>query len=185
MYFGTDRGLVETADRSDTSGVYRGIQTATTYKPAENLAWGTGPYYWRIDEYNQDAIGSTGSIWSFTVADYLIIDDFEEYNSEDHQIWFTWHDGLGYGSPTVPPYYPGNGTGSTVGDENTNSYVEEIIVHGGSHSMPFHYDNNKQGYSKYSEIEIALSARRDWTQYDVGELSILVQRLSGIGRKLR
>jgi len=172
VYFGTDRGLVETADRSDTSGVYRGIQTATTYKPAENLAWGTGPYYWRIDEYNQDAIGSTGDIWSFTVADYLIIDDFEEYNSEDHQIWFTWHDGLGYGSSTVPPYYPGNGTGSTVGDENTNSYVEETIVHGGSQSMPFHYDNNKQGYSKYSEIEIALSARCDWTQYDVGELSI-------------
>jgi len=172
VYFGTDRALVETADRSDTAGVYRGRQTATSYVPAESLDWGTGPYYWRIDEYNPDTMVSTGSLWSFTVADYLIIDDFEGYSSEDNQIWFTWHDGLGYGSPAVPPYYAGNGTGSTVGDENTNSYTEETIVHGGGQSMPLFYDNNKQSYSKYSETEMTLSTRRDWTQYDVAELSI-------------
>jgi hypothetical protein len=172
VYFSTDRGLVEIADRSDTSGVYQGRQTVTSYNPAESLAWGTGPYYWRIDENNPDTIVSTGSIWSFTVADYLIIDDFEDYNSETNQIWFAWHDGLGYGSPAVPPYYAGNGTNSSVGDENTNSYTEETIIHGGNQSMPLFYDNNKQGYSKYSETEMTLSARRDWTQYDVGELSI-------------
>ena len=172
VYFGTDRGFVEIADRSDTSGIYQGRQTTTIYNPTESLAWGTGPYYWRIDEYNQDAIVSTGSLWSFTVADYLIIDDFEDYNSENNQIWFVWHDGLGYGSPVVLPYFAGNGTGATVGDEDTNSYTEEIIVHAGNQSMPLFYDNNKQGYSKYSETEMTLSARRDWTQYDVSELSI-------------
>ena len=172
IYFDTDRGHVEIADRSDTSGVYRGRQTATSYIPAESLDWGTGPYYWRIDEYNPDATVSTGSLWSFTVADYLIIDDFEDYDSEINQIWFIWHDGPGYGSPAVPPYYEGNGTGSTVGNENTNSYTEETVVHGGNQSMPLFYDNNKQGYSKYSETEMTLSARRDWTQYDVSELSI-------------
>jgi hypothetical protein len=172
VYFGTDRGLVVTADHSDTSGVYRGRQTTTSYNPTESLAWGTGPYYWRIDEYNPDAIVSTGNIWSFTVADYLIVEDFEDYDSETNQIWFAWHDGLGYGSPVVQPYYAGNGTGSSVGDENTNSYTEEIIVHGGNQSMPLLYDNNKQGYSKYSETEMILNVWRDWTQYDVGELSI-------------
>jgi hypothetical protein len=172
VYFGTDWALVETADRSDTSGVYRGRQTATSFIPAESLAWGTGPYYWRIDEYNPDATVSTGSIWSFTVADYLIVDDFESYDSENNQLWFAWHDGLGYGSPAVPPYFAGNGTGSMVGDENTSSYTEENIVHGGNQSMPLFYNNNKQGYSKYSETEMTLSTRRDWTQYDVGELSI-------------
>jgi len=172
VYFGTDRVFVEIADRTDTSGIYRGRQTATVYNPTESLDWGTGPFYWRIDEYNQDTTVNTGSLWSFTVADHLIVDDFEDYNSEDNQIWFEWHDGLGYGSPLVPPYYAGNGTGATVGDEDTNSYTEETIVHGGNQSMPLFYDNNKQGYSKYSETEMTLSARRNWTQYDVDELSI-------------
>jgi hypothetical protein len=38
--------------------------------------------------------------------------------------------------------------------------------------MPLFYDNNKQGYSKYSETEMTLSSRRDWTQHDVSELSV-------------
>jgi hypothetical protein len=172
VYFGTERAFVEIADRSDTSGVYRGRQTATNYSPTESLDWGTGPYYWRIDEYNTDGTISSGNVWSFTIADYLIVDDFEDYNAEDNQIWFAWHDGLGYGAPGVPPYYAGNGTGSTVGEENTSSYTEETIVHGDGQSMPLFYDNNKQGYWKYSETEMTLSTRRDWTQYDVGELSI-------------
>jgi hypothetical protein len=172
VYFGTDKAFVEIADRSDTSGIYRGRQTATSYIPAESLDWGTGPYYWRIDEYNPDTTVSTGSLWSFTVADHLIVDDFEDYNSENNQIWLAWHDGLGYGAPAVPPYFAGNGTGATVGDENTNSYTEETIVHGGGQSMPLFYNNNKPAYSKYSETEMTLSARRDWTQYDLGELSI-------------
>jgi hypothetical protein len=143
-----------------------------SYSPAESLDWGTGPYYWRIDEYNPDGTISSGNVWSFTVADYLIVDDFEDYDSEENQIWFAWHDGLGYGAMGVPPYYAGNGTGSTVGDENTSSYTEEIIVHGGSQSMPLFFDNNKQGYSKYSQTEMTMSAWRNWTRYDVGELSL-------------
>ena len=172
VYFGTNRVFVEVADSSDTSGIYRGRQTTTSYDPTESLDWGTGPYYWRIDQYNSDGTISSGSVWSFTVADYLIVDDFEDYDAEDNQVWFAWHDGLGYGAPGVPPYYAGNGTGSTVGDENTSSYTEETVVHGGGQSMPFFYDNNKQGYSKYSEAEMTLSTRRDWTAYDVGELSL-------------
>jgi hypothetical protein len=172
VYFGTDRVLVEVADSSDTSGIYRGQQIASTYNPTEGLDWGTGPYYWRIDEYNADGTISSGNVWSFTVADHLIVDDFEDYDSEDNQIWFTWHDGLGYGAPGVPPYYAGNGTGATVGDEKTSSYTEQTIVHGGGQSMPLFYDNSKQGYAKYSETEIVLSDWRDWTGYDVGELSL-------------
>jgi hypothetical protein len=29
------------------------------------------------------------------------------------------------------PAYPGNGSGSAVGDEGTSSFTEEVIVHGG------------------------------------------------------
>jgi len=34
------------------------------------------------------------------------------------------------------------------------------------------YDNNKQGYSKYSEAELTLTAPRDWTKNEVKELSL-------------
>jgi hypothetical protein len=38
--------------------------------------------------------------------------------------------------------------------------------------MPVTYDNNKQGYSKYSEVEHTLTDQRDWTAESVTELSI-------------
>jgi len=131
-------------------------------------------YYWRVDEVNdlEDPAVIEGDIWSFTTKEYLVIDDFELYDSNDNQIWYAWKDGLGYGSPDVPPYFPGNGTGAAVGDETTDSFTEETIVHEGGQSMPFSYDNNKQGYAKHSEAELTLSYPRDWTLGGVKELSL-------------
>jgi len=131
-------------------------------------------YYWRVDEVNDPSIGATlsGDLWSFTTAQFLVIDDFEHYDANDNQIWYAWHDGLGYGSPTTPPYFAGNGTGAAVGDENTASFTEQAIVHGGSQSMPLNYDNNKQGFAKYSEAELTLSSPRDWTVGGVGALTL-------------
>jgi len=40
------------------------------------------------------------------------------------------------------------------------------------YSLPFFYDNHKQGYANYSEIEKALSYPRDWTEESVAELSL-------------
>ncbi len=171
VYFGTDREAVAGADTS-TADVYRGRQGSTSYNPPEGVEWGGGPYYWRIDEYNTDGTTSTGNIWSFTVTDFILVDDFESYDNLENQIWYSWKDGLGYGTPDTQPYYGGNGTGSAVGDENTASYTEENIVHGGRKSMPLFYDNNKQGYLKYSEAEMTFSPRRDWTKHGITKLSL-------------
>jgi hypothetical protein len=38
--------------------------------------------------------------------------------------------------------------------------------------MPVAYDNNKQGYAKYSEAERTLTPPRDWTADGVAELSL-------------
>jgi len=172
VYFGADKDAVDIADASDTTGIYRGRQGATNYSIPEALEWAGGPYYWRIDEYNTDGTISTGGTWSFSVADYLIIDDFEDYDTGENQIWYVWEDGLGYGIPGTPPYSAGNGTGSAVGDETTLSYMEETIVHGGSQSMPVYYDNNQQSKLKYSEVVKTLSSGRDWTREGVGVLTI-------------
>jgi len=169
VYFGTDRDAVTDADASDTTGIYRGRQGVTIYTPAEGVEWGGGPYYWRVDEYNTDATISKGNVWSFTVADFIVIDDFEDYDVGNNEIWWVWLDGLGYAShPTKPPY-PGNGTGSMVGDETTSSYMEETIVHGGGKSMPVFYDNS---ILRYSEVEKTLTYPRDWTENGVNTLSI-------------
>jgi hypothetical protein len=172
VYFGTDKKPVKQADASDVAGIYRGRQNTNTYSPPEGIEWGGGPYYWRIDEYNADGTINKGRVWSFTVADFIGVDDFENYDAGDNQIWYVWKDGLGYGAPGTDPYYPGNGTGAAVGDETTSSYMEETIVHGGGKSMPVSYDNNKQGYMKYSEVEHTLTVHRDWTEQGVAELSL-------------
>jgi hypothetical protein len=171
VYFGTDRDAVKDADTT-TADIYRGRQSQRSYSPPEGVEWGGGPYYWRIDQVNTDETISKGRIWNFTVADNIPIDDFEAYNSGDNQIWFAWNDGLGAGSPGTPGYIPGNGTGSMVGDDTTNSYTEETIVHGGRQSMPYWYDNNKTGFSNYSEAKLTLTEKRDWTEEGVAELSI-------------
>ncbi|MHC4171570.1 MAG: LamG domain-containing protein [Planctomycetota bacterium] len=173
VYFGTDKDVVDNADTSDTTGVYRRRQSLTSYTPPEGVEWGQS-YYWRIDQYNTDGTISTGKVWIFTVADFLVVDNFEDYDAADNQIWYAWKDGLGYGSPppAPPPYSAGNGTGSAVGDDTSASYTEQNIVHGGFQSMPCLYDNNKQGYLKYSEAELTLSYPRDWTRNGVKALSL-------------
>ena len=172
VYFGTYKDAVANADSSDTTGIYRGSQAGTSFTPSEGIEWGGGPYYWRIDENNTDATVTKGRVWSFTVADFILIDDFESYDANDNQIWYAWHDGLGYGAPDTADFFAGNGTGAAVGDETTASYTEETIVNGGSQSMPLAYDNNKQGFAKYSETELALTAPRDWTKHELAELSL-------------
>jgi len=161
VYFGTDQTAVENADSSDATGLYRGRQAGTTYTPPESLEWGTGPYYWRIDEFNTNGSLSTGGIWSFTVADHLIVENYESYTDDDlagEAIWQSWIDGFGVAD-----------NGAQVG-YLLPPYAEQGIVHGGGQSMPLMYDNTAG--VRNSEAQLALTALRDWTAYDVSNLSI-------------
>ncbi|HCO95198.1 MAG TPA: hypothetical protein DIU00_14810, partial [Phycisphaerales bacterium] len=171
VYFGTDLDAV--ANATTASPEYKGAKALgeESYDPGMLIL--NTAYYWRIDEVNDSPDSPwAGNVWSFTTGDFFVIDDFEDYDAADNQIWYAWHDGLGAGALGTPGYFAGNGTGSAVGDETTASYTEETIVHGGNQSMPLNYDNNKQGYSKYSEVEHTLTGQRDWTAEGVAELSI-------------
>ena len=178
VYFGTDQEAVRNADTS--SPEYKGSRNlgSESYDPGK-LDWDT-TYFWRVDEVNNTNPQSpwVGGVWSFTTANFLIVDDFEDYDTGDNQIWYAWKDGLGYGTPGIDPYYAGNGSGSAVGDENTGSYTEETIVHRGRQSMPLFYDNNMQGKFTYSEAELTLTYPRDWTENNVNTLTIWFRGIS-------
>ena len=169
IYFGTDKDAVKNADTSSPEYKGSGNLGSESYDPGQ-LQWDT-TYYWRIDEVNNTNPDSpwTGPLWSFTTANFLAVDDFEDYDVGNKEIWWAWIDGLGYASHPTLPAHLGNGTGSMVGDETTGSYMEETIVHGGNQSMPVFYDNS---ILRYSEVEKTLTYPRDWTEFGVSTLSI-------------
>jgi len=162
LYFGTDKDAVKNADTS--SPEYKGTRDlgAESYDPGM-LEWDT-TYYWRIDEVNNTNPDGpwTGILWSFTTANFLVVDDFESYNDIDppdpqsNRIFEAWLDG--YEIPT---------NGALVGNE-LPPYAEQTIVHGGVQSMPYFYDNSVGN----SEATLTLTYPRDWTENGVTTLTI-------------
>jgi hypothetical protein len=72
VYLGTAFADVNSATRTNAKGVLASQgQTATTFQPADVLAYGQ-TYYWRIDEANKpsDNVIFRGTVWSFTVEPY-------------------------------------------------------------------------------------------------------------------
>ena len=165
VYFSTDEQAV--IDRTAPVVSVPGIdQCSTTHDPGP-LELAT-TYYWRVDEVNDAATTTTwqGDIWSFTTADFVIVDDFESYNNidppdpESHTIFETWSDG--YADPTRNGALAGN-------DFPPYCETRPDYVHGGAQAMPLSYDNN----GKYSEATMALTGTaRDWTRYGIAELSL-------------
>jgi len=166
VFLGTNEAAVVNAHAA-TVGIYRGRQFATIYNPGE-LEWGQ-TYYWRIDEvYNLDPHSPwKGNIWSFTTADYITVDDFEDYDDYTNRIFETWIDGFGYTDP--PPGHHGNSTGSTIGYVDP-PFTEQTIVHSGQQSMPFGYNNVTWPF--YSMAERTWVVPQDWTRNGVKVLTL-------------
>ena len=168
IYFGEEKEAVANAT-TDSPSIYRGRQAAelTSYDPGI-LEWGK-TYYWRIDEVNDEDSNSPwkGNVWSFTTANFLIVEDFESYNDldpfepESRRIYVIWVDG--FDNPER--------NGSIVGPLDWGDW--QMIVHSGMQSMPFYYDNS--GPATYSEATADidnLAIGRDWTIEGVGILSL-------------
>ena len=163
VYFGIDKEAVKNADTSSPEYKGSGNLGSESYEPGQ-LEWDT-TYYWRVDEENNNNADSpwTGPLWSFTTANFLIVDDMESYNDLDegepgsNRIYLAWIDG--FDNPAV--------NGSTVGHLDP-PFAEQTIVHSGSQSMPFAYDN---AVGK-SEATLTLTSNRDWTVKGVNRLTI-------------
>jgi hypothetical protein len=154
VYFGSDAASLELKASGGLG--------SESYDPGL-LEWNT-TYYWRVDEANNADADSpwTGPLWSFTTANFLVIDDMESYNDlnpEDpdvNRIYDSWWDG-----------YFDETNGSQVGHLDPPFY-EESIVHSGNKSMPLYYDN---AVGK-SEATMNLTSNSDWTVKGVDTLTI-------------
>jgi len=155
IYFGADAASLELKGSGDLG--------SESFEPGE-LEWNT-TYYWRVDEVNNANADSpwTGPLWSFTTANFLIIDDMESYNDINegeegsNRIYLAWVDG--FNNPAT--------NGSVIGNEPP-PIAEQTIVHSGSQSMPMSYDN---AVGK-SEATLTLRSNRDWTVKGVNTLTI-------------
>jgi len=176
VYLGTDANAVGAADASDAAGIYRRRQNAADYTP-EDIAWGQ-KYYWRVDEINADETITRGKVWTFNMADYLIVDTFESYtNNSPDRVFQTWVDGMGY-SPDdyFPDGHPGNGSNAAVGNDiwspdspdYNGNIMERTNVYSGSQAMPMDYNNIISPY--YSEAERTWATAQNWTLNDVNTL---------------
>ncbi|MCP4611549.1 MAG: hypothetical protein GY845_22790 [Planctomycetes bacterium] len=153
-YFGSDAASLELKSSGNLG--------SESFEPGQ-LEWNT-TYYWRVDEANSTNANSpwTGNIWSFTTANFLIIDDMESYNDldeadpESNRIYLAWIDG--FGDPT---------NGSLVGYVNP-PFAEQSNVHSGNQSMPLEYDNT----AGKSEATLTLTSNKDWTVKGVDTLTI-------------
>jgi hypothetical protein len=159
VYLGTDWDEVNDAN-TDSVGIYRGRKDPCEYDPCDYLELGT-TYYWRIDEVNDPCVWK-GNIWKFTVADFLYIDDFEDYS-------------------------PGGGAGAIDGDNGwtqgfaappyTGAYLEiglpyEGAAVRGQQSMQYYYDNTTEGGPYYSETGTKSLDPCDWTILDMKMLTL-------------
>jgi hypothetical protein len=118
-------------------------------------------HYWKINEVNDLAEPAVweGDIWSFTVSDSIVVDNFESYTDDDaagKAIWQTWIDGFGVAD-----------NGSQVGNLQP-PYAEQTIVHGGKNSMPLFY-NNTDGATT-SEATRTFDVPQDWTLHGIQTL---------------
>jgi hypothetical protein len=166
VYFGTDKDAVRSADKGSPEYKASAALGSESYDPGK-LEWNS-TYYWRIDEV--EAAGTQkGIVWSYTTADFLIVDDFEGYNDLDpadpasNRIFNVWIDG--YGDAT---------NGSLVGYDNP-PFAEQTIVHSGLQSMPMFYDNSA---AAKSEATLTLDYPRDWTEKSVDTLTIWIRGAS-------
>jgi len=139
VYIGTSLADVNDADNSLPVGssVYKGNQAGTTYTPALEF---DKTYYWRIDEVRSGGKIIKGDIWRFSVSEYLLVDNFETYDSAG--VLTEWE----------------SLEGAWVN-------ISTTISRGGSQSLENSYYNVQQ-YA-YSAAARTFDSPRDWTAGDI------------------
>ncbi|HUT30518.1 MAG TPA: LamG domain-containing protein [Sedimentisphaerales bacterium] len=119
-------------------------------------------YYWRVDEVNGPNTWK-GPVWRFTVADFIVLDDFEQYDLDQKSIQYTWYDQY-----------------SQEYGQQTGAWLELAKppkpVHGDDQAMSYTYDTDDV-WADYYYAEAWLPLEeiggfQDWTSVDVRLLTL-------------
>jgi hypothetical protein len=152
VYFGDDEAAVEAATTGST-GIYRGVQVAgdEDYVVPEVLVK-EGTYYWRIDEVKGADVNSPdtiwkGTVWEFTINDFITIDDFESYDSTSLLIEGTW----------IP-----SGDDAPGIELSTTDHTGDLAM-----NLSFSNDGGQTSY-----VEKTYDTAEDWVAADVKSLAI-------------
>ncbi len=144
IYFGTDFNDVNEANTLDPEYII--TKTDPNYT-AMGLELGE-TYYWRIDEVNEagpDPCIWPGDVWSFTVGDYRVVDEFNYANFDDmNEFWKINAIDMDYTLPC-----------STYG----GAWID--LDHG---EMSYSYDNNGTGGGEdyFSEVRYEFAVPVDF-----------------------
>jgi hypothetical protein len=168
VYFGENFDDVNSASRSDPRGVLVSEgQDPNTYAPTGAELGKT--YYWRVDEVDDGNPASPwkGAVFTFTVAEYVVVDDFESYNDiPDDQpgsnlVYNTWSDGWGNESTN----------GGVIG-YTTDNPMETTNVHSGLQSVPVAFNDMTAPSSEVSVKLADLPVGTDWSGDNLATLSL-------------
>jgi hypothetical protein len=126
---------------------------ANTFEPA-TLGLGR-TYYWRVDGVvsAQADVVSAGEVWSFTVADHLVVDDFEAYDLRRDFLYETWQS---------------RGWAGISLDQRIVQSCRQSM------SVSYHYDSVWS-----SEVLRVFATPQDWAHTQAEVLQILVRGTAG------
>jgi hypothetical protein len=181
VYFGDDYLEVWAADTN--SPEYKGPTggPASWDASGQTMVLG-GEYYWRIDEIDATSYVEKGQVWSFSIIDYAIVDDFESYECTGSGVapWDVWTDG----------YW--NGTGALVGSKDGQiEWCETTIVNpefGSTQSLYYKYSNDGTGifavggseyYSEGDALTSSLVVGSDWNRDGLAAIDIWFHGTAG------
>ena len=159
---------ISTDEQAVADGTAPDVNVSTNSYDTGELDLGQ-TYFWKIVEVNpaEDPSAWEGDLWNFAMQEFLVVDDFEDYNDyPPDEIWSTWIDG--YGNPA---------NGATAGYPAPDflageHYMETSIARGGQ-SMPVVYDNT--GAALLSEVTVNpanLAIGPDWSGHSAKGLTL-------------
>jgi len=166
VYFGTDWDDVNDASAGSHLNVDYDRVDVNSYE-LDLLQLGK-TYYWRIDEVNE-ANDDTwkGKVWRFRVADYIVIDNMEDYTviGGDYPI-------VGFAEPRGWDCGYQNDTGSSLDLVPTTLW--DVLAHRSDQAMYYWYDNTYDpGAGCYSEISNHFTLDpNNWTTAGVKMLTL-------------
>jgi len=141
---------VESLVRSGASSVRHGVQPpdANSFEPPALRLGRT--YYWRVDALEAEDSNeiAAGDVWSFTVTDHLLLEDFDDYTGWAgpflHEVWHT----RGHGRVSVGTAYIYRSCRQAL-------------------AFSYYFDN-----AHYSETFHRFDRPQDWTQAGIAVLQL-------------